>query len=809
MSASRVGKDTEAARKLAERTRWNRMAESHVRENKQQQNTADEKLLRSEMLLRETQSIASIGSFRYDIEADVMEWTDEMYYIHGYQPGDVALTLSGIISHTHPTDRERVERIVNHALLNRQDYAFTMHFVRPDGEERYIHNIWRFVVEACKGECLVGTAQDVTSLKQAEAETNRKNLALQISNERLLREIEERKQVEAALKESEEKWRTLVENTPDAISRFDRDLRFIFANDGVQKKLACSPGQVLGKTYAELGLPEEFSRYSMAKIRHVFETGEQEVRYVSLQSPTGEKHYYSISVPEFDASGNVSTVLNISRDITDVKQKENLLQAVLNGSTNSIGALKAIRDKEGKIVDFSFLHVNKNAQAMLQQTTEQLLSKTLLEVLPGSKASGMLDKYIRTVETGETLQETLYYGYDIRPAWYQVVAVKLNDGLVLTVADRSELKLTTLALEQANSDLQQEIAERKEAERVAWEEKDLKESIIEHVTDSITAFDKNGTYTAWNKAAELFTGIKREVVIGKKFQEVFPMLQHSEIKDKIDCALRGEHSQLRNIPFMNREGYYDAEVVPNFDQNGELIGAIFIVHDITESLKMKEQAIAQNLSQQKIVLNAVLEAQEEERKRIAEALHNGLGQLLYGIRLYIGQLEIEQDTVQDKNHKVKQQVEKLLAEAIDETRRISYELTPAILKDFGLEVALKELCEKLSKAALNISLASYEVNTQLEESTELVTYRIIQELINNVLKHANATAAEIEVEHSKDKLMICVSDNGNGFRQEDNFRQGIGIYSIKNRVKLLNGQLDIISKENKGSKVKVVLSLES
>ncbi|WP_162054923.1 PAS domain-containing protein [Pontibacter pamirensis] len=165
-----------------------------------------------------------------------------------------------------------------------------MHYVLPRGESCYIHNIGRFLAEAGQSVRLVGTSQDVTSLKQAEAEVMHHNVALQLSNQRLQKEIEERKKAEAALKESEEKWRSLVENTPDAISRFDRDLRFVFANSGVQKKIALSPVQMLGKTYAELGLPEEFSKCSMASINQVLETGEQKVWYASLNSPTGIKH---------------------------------------------------------------------------------------------------------------------------------------------------------------------------------------------------------------------------------------------------------------------------------------------------------------------------------------------------------------------------------------------------------------------------------------------------------------------------------------------------------------------------------------
>ncbi|WP_162054922.1 hypothetical protein [Pontibacter pamirensis] len=123
MSTSRAGKGTDTDSELAERVRRRVMAEGHRHKSKQQNMPAKQRQ-RREMLLRETLSIASIGSFSYDIETDEMEWTDEMYYIHGYRPGDVALTLRMIISHTHPTDRARVERIVHHALLNREKLFF-------------------------------------------------------------------------------------------------------------------------------------------------------------------------------------------------------------------------------------------------------------------------------------------------------------------------------------------------------------------------------------------------------------------------------------------------------------------------------------------------------------------------------------------------------------------------------------------------------------------------------------------------------------------------------------------------------------
>ncbi|MDX5421975.1 MAG: PAS domain-containing protein [Hymenobacteraceae bacterium] len=639
-----------------------------------------------------------------------------------------------------------------------------------------------------------------------EEELRRRIRELEEENQGLRQEIEERIRAEQALKVDEEKWRTLVQNTPDVVARFDQELRHVFVSQSVERELGAKAVELEGKTHAELGMISNAVEDALDKVREVFRTGEPGNSLTHFVSPPGlSKYFHSSLVPEFGADGQVKTVLSISRDLTKEVHRKLLLNSVLDSSIHGICAIRALRDGQQRVVDFEWLLVNKAAELLLQRSEAQLKSRTLLQTLSGNKTSGLFDLFVGVINTGETLHHVMYYDYDHLNAWYQIIAVKLEDGLVVTFADITRLKKAEGELQRANRKLQQEIAEKAEAELRANHDRELMESVIEHSIDGISAFDKDGYYTLWNKALEQYSGLRREEVMGKHVFEVYPELKGTYIGGKVVEVLQGKHAFLTSLPFTKRrEGYYELNLVPIFDQHGVQTGGITIMHDISESVKLKEVTISQKLSQQKDNLKVVLQTQEEERKRIAEALHNGLGQLLYVIKMHLEQCKkpvaASREVVSD--------MEQLLEEAIRETRTISFELMPSILQDFGLEVTLTELCKRLSKASVKISLSKYECEGRLEESVEIGVYRIVQELVNNVLKHAEASEAEIEVKRQQDRLRLVVRDNGKGFNlSAGNLKKGVGLLSIRNRLKLLNGKLKVESGASSGTVIKVLLPL--
>jgi two-component system NarL family sensor kinase len=211
----------------------------------------------------------------------------------------------------------------------------------------------------------------------------------------------------------------------------------------------------------------------------------------------------------------------------------------------------------------------------------------------------------------------------------------------------------------------------------------------------------------------------------------------------------------------------------------------------------------EKLIQQQDVLMAITNTQEAERIRIGESLHNGLGQILYTVKLKLEGIGL--DTNPNILKKINQEAQALLLEAIKETRLLSSELMPTILEDYGLECALESICKKL-KDTLKVKCKVQGFQQRLDAQFEIAIFRIIQELANNIIKHSSASSTSISLIHSDGLVTIKVKDNGKGFDVNKQI-PGIGLSSIKNRVKLLSGQLKITSKPNSGTFVCIVFRL--
>ncbi|MDQ2793938.1 MAG: PAS domain S-box protein, partial [Bacteroidota bacterium] len=286
-------------------------------------------------------------------------------------------------------------------------------------------------------------------------------------------------------------------------------------------------------------------------------------------------------------------------------------------------------------------------------------------------------------------------------------------------------------------------------------EKDFTQSLLENSVDCIISLDPQGRIIAWNAEAARHVGLSAAQVQGQRLFEVLPSLDASA-RHEVARALAGEPVDRFNHAFPQRPGRYDVHLVPlPSAAAGEAGGVLIILRDVTERERLAEEATQLRLRQQQEVLAAILTTQETERKRIAEALHNGLGQLLYATKLSLsgagGRPAAPRDSL------------RLLDEAIRTTRTISFELTPGILEDFGLRTALEALVKRIAPARLPVHLHLRNLDHRLPALVEIAVYRTVQELLNYVMKHAEATEVEVHVAHEAGRLYVSVEDNGRGF----------------------------------------------
>ena len=234
-----------------------------------------------------------------------------------------------------------------------------------------------------------------------------------------------------------------------------------------------------------------------------------------------------------------------------------------------------------------------------------------------------------------------------------------------------------------------------------------------------------------------------------------------------------------------------------------LLFLFYFLKQRTKSMKQREELYNLELEKERqnskiSTLTALLDGQELERARLARDLHDGLGGLLSGTKIQLTHLN-------DKiNEQVKPDLDKSIHQldgAVDELRRVAHNLMPDLLIKYGLEEALKEYAIRMSNDQLDVDVQFLSYTDSLNKETQLFVYRIIQELVNNAIKHANASQIIIQfVEDSN--YTITVEDDGKGFDINDlKLNQSAGLHNIQSRVEFLKGTLNIHSEENLGTSI--------
>jgi two-component system NarL family sensor kinase len=221
---------------------------------------------------------------------------------------------------------------------------------------------------------------------------------------------------------------------------------------------------------------------------------------------------------------------------------------------------------------------------------------------------------------------------------------------------------------------------------------------------------------------------------------------------------------------------------------------IFIVLHQRRVLRFQNKINLMEQEQQKILLNASIKLQEEERQRLAADLHDDAGPLLATARLYLNENLVNQDKATQLQSIF--QARQIIDDTIQLVRNISHSLMPPTLKNFGLESAINDLFQKISgSGAMNASSRFHEYKERLKGEKELVIFRIVQELINNILKHSNASFIHLTQNVHADKFYLRIHHDGRGIVQSDfdklnKSNVGLGLKNISSRLRLVEGHIN-------------------
>jgi PAS domain S-box-containing protein len=308
-------------------------------------------------------------------------------------------------------------------------------------------------------------------------------------------------------------------------------------------------------------------------------------------------------------------------------------------------------------------------------------------------------------------------------------------------------------------------------------------SLLERIGEGFVALDEEGRVIYWNRQAELISGKPREEMLSRKISECYPEMTEPEFCSIYNKAIREQIHQQYEAYYSN-EGKW-IEIIMHPGNNG--LTAFF--RDITEQKKIEKELETQKKQVNKKVTAAVIQAQEKERTQISQELHDNVNQVLTTVKLYI-----ELCTNDIGNKELMQRSMKLLQFCIDEIRSLSKQLSAPSLGKISLKDSVKDLVKTMAetgktKIQLNTKgIQDIEVNKDLH----LAIYRILQEHLTNILKHADAKKVRIVINYLDDDIILKVSDDGKGFDMKDTSK-GIGIDNMKSRAETLGGRLTINS----------------
>ncbi len=337
-----------------------------------------------------------------------------------------------------------------------------------------------------------------------------------------------------------------------------------------------------------------------------------------------------------------------------------------------------------------------------------------------------------------------------------------------------------------------DITERKKAESSLQKSELFYRNLISNSLDGIIMTNAEGIITYSGPSVTQVSGFKPEDLLGRNILEFL----HPDDKTQalqaftmeVSREARGNYFEFR---ILNTRGHWIWMSLRAHNLLNDPVFKSMVIYfsDITEQRKLSQQLIDQEIQKQKLLTEATITGQEKERQQIGKELHDNINQHLTTARLY---LEVANEKATGEIQELIRLSLKNIGGMIKEIRTLSQSLVPPTLGDIGLVESVQELCDSLKTAhTFSIDFVSRHFDeSAITEIMKLMLFRIIQEQVNNIIRHSHATEVYIKLQSDAESVILSIKDNGTGFDQEKT-RKGMGLNNIVSRAALMGGRADI------------------
>jgi PAS domain S-box-containing protein len=730
---------------------------------------------RTEQLLREIEerlslatAAADVGVWAWDVARNEVWVTTNWRRMFGFPP-ETVIRYETVFERIHPEDRVAMDRAIQNALKHRVDYASEHRVVLPDNSQRWIAARGRLDPTAgTKRIRMLGVSVDIT----------------------------ERKRIEEALQERNHYIDTVLEQAPIGFAVHTID-------DGVGRFVSARYEEIYGVrrgtidshlTFFEKVWPNHPELREEIRRRVVADMASGDTRRMSWENVplplgSGETRYITaMNIPVLDQNLMVSTV----QDVTDrvraeqaLRESEELGRATFDQAAAGIAHIG---------LDGRWLRVNDKFCAIVGYPREELLQLAFQAITHPDDLEADLDQ-MNQMLSGKTktyTREKRYFRKDGALVW-----VNLSCSLVRDSADIPKHFISVV----------EDITERKQAEAELQQNEERLQLVMEANSEGVWDWNIPSGRAVFSPRYSRMLGYEPE-----EFATDYASWKNLVHPDDFEAVNKAhsehihEHKDFRvELRMRKKSGEWcwilSRGMVVERDAEGRAIRMVGTHQDIT-ARKWAEAALHE-------LSGRLINAQEEERRRLAEELHDGLSQSLALLAVELELFAQNPPAGPDQVGKRLLEFSARTKELSAEVHRLSHGLHPAKLEQLGLASAIGGFCREVQAGgAIAVSFTSRQVPRVLPQDLALCLYRVTQEALQNVVKHSGAQLATVDVAMVNTEIHLSIADNGRGF--DPGAKPGtaaLGLISMRERVRLVRGRISVESKPGQGTKVSVRVPL--
>lgn len=739
---------------------------------------AEANIRESELRLNLAQKIAKIGDWEIDLITQKISWSAEMYRIYDQDPDKFKVNKESITNLLHPEDRELFDKRMTDFNSGIEPTPIVVRKINSDNSIKYIRGKGElFFDETGKPIKTRGTAQDITELKIAELEI--KNSAafskgILSSLNSFIAVIDQN----GTIIDINESWNKIAQqkNSGTLMKVSIGDNYFEICENALNEKNLHAENILNG---LKAVLNKESSRF--------------DIEYPCLSSEP--KRWFALSISGFDGD-NKKAVLRFV-DITVRKKSEQesidnkkLIQSIYDASPDAV----IITDGDGIITSW-----DKKSESLFGWKEHEVLGLNISETI-------MPHRYIESYLSGIKYFSKIIEGPIFKKSLETTVLNKNGIEFYVSV----NISASLINEKRCFIGFLRDVSERKKAEQLLFESQNQYKNLIENMNDGVIVDDLEGKITFANEQFLTIFGIQNTDLKNINFEEY--------VAPEYRASLRERHFRR-----MSEEKAYDSFEFKGFKSDGELIwlevrvnpiiksgiikGTQSVIRDITNKKNAEEVLIDAEIKTRNFAnhLNKVL---EDERSNLAREIHDELGQQLAGIKFGISSFK----KIAVNNSELEVKINDLMKDVeitIQDLRKIATELRPGILDTLGLPSSIEWLVKGYEKKnGVRCNLKIDVSQQQFEKNISTCFFRICQESLTNISKHAAADEINIQLYSIDNKLVLIIKDNGNGMtinKQENPF--SMGLIGMKERTKSIGGNFEIISEPGKGTLIKAEVNI--